>query len=81
MEKLKEQKEQVQRTSESQPDEEPPPPLTEEERREKRLEEGIGLPHAFMDTFDKDDELFGKVLVEGRFPSIEEVLDGLGKEI
>ena len=74
-EKAKESREQL---SQQEGEEDQTPPLTEEERREKRLEEGIGLPHACIDIVEKLPNILQIVLELGKFPSMEEVLDGLG---
>ncbi len=57
----------------------PDQPLTEDEKKEKRLEEGIGIPHILIDCAQEKDRLHGdKVLESTKLPSVEEVLDGLG---
>ena len=45
------------------------PTLTAEEKREKRLEEGIGLPHVVVDARIKDINIFDRV----RFPTLRSV--------
>ena len=52
--------------------ESPTAPLTEEERREKRLEDGIGVPHIMVDCA-VEKEPAGVVLGSPRLPSVEEV--------
>lgn len=54
-------------------------PLTEEEKKEKRLEEGIGVPHLIMECQPNEDVVcFDRILDTGKLASVEEVLDGLG---
>ena len=48
------------------------PGLTEEEKREKRLEEGIGVPHIIVDCGTEKQPT--KVVLEStKLPSVEEV--------
>ncbi len=57
----------------------PEQPMTEEEKKEKRLEDGIGVPHILIDcAVDKDKPASDKVMESEKLPSVEEVLDGLG---
>lgn len=37
-------------------------PLTEEEKRERKLDQGIGLPHAYLEVVQKDATILEKVL-------------------
>ena len=77
-EKAKESKEHINSQQEGMGEDEQSPPMTEEERRDKRLEEGIGLPHACIDIVEKNPHILQQVLEMARFPTVEEVLDGLG---
>ncbi len=47
--------------------------LTEEQKREKRLEEGIGIPHLIIDTAAKDKTTEGTEIDGGKLPAVEEV--------
>ncbi|XP_071173399.1 hydrocephalus-inducing protein homolog isoform X10 [Mytilus edulis] len=45
---------------------------------EEKEDDGIGLPHIVVDCSDKSTPVYQKVIGCGKFPSMEEVLDGLG---
>ena len=48
------------------------PGMTEEEKREKRLEDGIGIPHIIVDCGTEKQPM--KIVIESpKLPSVEEV--------
>jgi hydrocephalus-inducing protein len=54
-------------------------PLTEEEKKEKRLEDGIGIPHLVLECRPDDETPVVERVIESRkLASVEEVMDGLG---
>jgi len=46
---------------------------TEEEKQEKRLQEGIGIPHVIIDCADNSKTAFLRAVETGKLPSAEEV--------
>ena len=55
-----------------------PTPVSLEERLEKRLEEGVGIPHLVIDASAEKINIWQQVLDMKKLPSLDEVLDGLG---
>ena len=53
-------------------------PVSQEERIERRLEEGVGIPHLQIDATPEDVNVWQQVLDASKLPSLDEVLDGLG---
>lgn len=48
-------------------------PETEEEKQEKRLQDGIGVPHIVIDCADTSKTAFIRTVETGKLPSTEEV--------
>jgi len=47
---------------------------TEEEKQERRLKEGIGIPHIIIDCTDNSRTAFIRAAEAGKLPSAEEVI-------